>query len=69
MRIRNAFGTSSSGALGQDMVAVAWQGHEYIRKYAAPTGTPSDLQREQRGAFASALALWRTLSAPQKDFY
>ena len=65
MRIRNVFGTKFSGALGKDMVAVAWNGHEYIRAYAVPTGEPSKLQRGQRDAFKEALTLWRSLSHRQ----
>jgi hypothetical protein len=69
MKIRNVFGTKFSGALGKDIVAVAWHGHEYIREYAVASNPNSERQRTQRGLFAEAMKAWRALSESQQDFY
>ena len=69
MKIRNIFGTRFSGALGKEIVAVAWHGHEYIREYAVASNPNSERQRAQRGLFADAMKAWRALSESQEDFY
>ena len=68
-KIRNIFGTKFSGALGKEMVAASWKGHEYIREYAVPSGEPSDRQLEQRAVFSKATQAWQTLTQRQQEFY
>ena len=69
MKISNSFGTKFSGALGKDLVAVRWHGHEYIRVYAVASNPNSERQKAQRGAFAEAMSAWKTLSESQQEFY
>ncbi len=68
-KIRNAFGTEFSGALGKEMVAASWKGHEYIRKYAKPTNVNSELQEQHRAIFSQAVEAWHRLSSRARDFY
>jgi hypothetical protein len=68
-KIRNIFGTKFSGALGKEMVASSWKGHEYIREYSVPSGEPSDRQLEQRAVFAQSAQAWQALSPKQQQFY
>ena len=68
-KIRNIFGTKFSGALGKEMVASSWKGHEYVREYSVPSGEPSDRQLEHRAVFSQATQVWGALSPKQQQFY
>lgn len=68
-KIRNIFGTKFRGALGKEMVASTWKGHDYIREYVTPGGEPSDLQLEQREFFSRSVTAWQALSPRQQEFY
>jgi len=69
MKIRNIFGNRYKGALGKDMVAVSWKGHDYIREYATPTNPKSELQQQHRAIFNRAIVAWKELSPRQREFY
>ena len=69
MRIRNVFGNRYKGALGKDMVAASWKGHDYIREYVTPANPKSEQQTKQRAIFNQAVQSWKRLSPRQKEFY
>ena len=69
MRIRNAFGTSFVGALGKDMVASSWKGHDYIKAYRVSANPRTERQQEHRARFAAAVEAWHALSLVQQRFY
>jgi len=69
MKIRNIFGNRYKGALGKDMVAASWKGHDYIREYAVPTNPKSELQQQHRAIFNKAIEAWKGLSPRQREFY
>ena len=69
MKIRNIFGNRYKGALGKDMVAASWKGHDYIREYAAPSNPKSEQQTKQRAIFNRAVQAWKKLSLRQREFY
>ena len=69
MKIRNIFGNRYKGALGKDMVAASWKGHDYIREYAVPTNPKSELQQQHRAIFNRAIEAWKGLSPRQREFY
>jgi len=69
MRIQNIFGNRYKGALGKDMIAASWKGHDYIKRYAAPTNPRSEQQTKHRAIFGQAVQAWKKLTARQKEFY
>jgi hypothetical protein len=69
MRIRNIFGNRYKGALGKDMIAASWKGHDYIKMYAAPTNPRSEQQTKHRAIFSQAVQAWKKLTPRQKEFY
>ena len=69
MKIRNVFGNRYKGALGKDMVAASWKGHEYIREYTVPTNPKTELQEQHRAIFNRAVEAWKVLSPRQQEFY
>jgi hypothetical protein len=69
MRIRNIFGNRYNGALGKDMIAASWKGHDYIKRYAAPSNPRSEQQTKHRAIFSQAVQAWKKLTSRQKEFY
>jgi hypothetical protein len=69
VKIKNIFGTMFSGALGKDMVAATWHGHEYIRAYRKPKDPHTPSQEEERAIYRQAVDTWKTLRNRQKEFY
>lgn len=69
MRIKNAFGTSFVGALGKEMVASSWKGHDYIKAYRVSANPRTKRQQEFRERFARAVDAWHDLSMFQQHFY
>lgn len=67
MKIRNALGIRLSGAFGKSFITSSWKGTNYLRRYSAPRGPPSDLQKEQRRRFAVATDAWKRLSAKERE--
>lgn len=66
MKVRNIFGSEFRGAIGKNLVASSWKGHDYLRAYVVPRDPKSELQLEQRGLLREAVAAWRDLSASEK---
>lgn len=69
MKIRNVFGTKFSGALGKDMIAASWHGHDYLRAYRAPRDDPSPRQKENRATYGKAVGAWNSLCDRQQELY
>ncbi len=69
MRIQNIFGNRYKGALGKDMIAASWKGHDYIKRYAVPTNPRSEQQTKHRAIFNQAVQAWKKLTSRQKEFY
>jgi len=69
MKLRNIFGNRYNGALGKDMVAVTWKGHQYIREYVTPVNPKTELQMQHRAIFNDAVKAWHGLAPRQREFY
>ncbi len=69
MKIRNAMGSTFSGTIGKDTVAVEGPTANYLREYVVPHDPKSERQLEQRGRFRRAMAAWKAMSLVQQAFY
>src|SRR6266511_2364608 len=69
MKVRNIFGSEFRGAIGKDMVASSWKGHDYLREYVVPHDPKTALQLQHRKIWRQAVAAWHALSDAERKAY
>jgi hypothetical protein len=60
------YSATAHGTVGQLLTLLHQQGRGIAKKKSQPTGAPSPTQVARRAVYASAVAAWRALSAPEK---
>ena len=69
MKVINNLGNEYQGSIGKSVTAAKWKGRNYFKKYFKPANPDTIKQKEVRGFFKTAVAVWHSFNSIQKLAY